>query len=278
MVTLIATLACPRALLAQVDATAAARALFAQGVEAANAEDWSTAEDRFSRALTLRWAPPIAFNLAQAQLRNGRYVAATENLQAVLRSEETAPALREAAEPLLAEAEGQLGRLVVRVRGDRRDVVVRVGEQEIPEAMWDVAIPVDPGPQRVVGLRDGEEIARAEVRVERQGRAEIALELPEAPPSSEEAARALLEAERQQRARADDARRQRAEEQRAEEQRAEQGAADRARRRRRRVIAWTVVGVVVAAAAGTTLALTLGRGPSPTEGDFEPGQIPGSVF
>ncbi len=249
---------------AQVDATAAARALFAEGVDAATAEDWSTAEDRFARALALRWAPPIAYNLAQAQIRRGRYVAATENLRAVLRSEDTEPDLLEAAAPLLAEAESQLGRLVVHVRGDREGLTVRVGAEEVPEAMWDVAIPVDPGALEVVALRDGNATARAEARVAPRERAEVILEIPEAP-TAEAAARAALAAEERQLTRA------------AATPPRERAPAD-ARRRRRRIIVGSAIAVVAVAAIGTVLALTLGADPAPPAGDLAPGALPGSVF
>ncbi|MCA9615224.1 MAG: tetratricopeptide repeat protein, partial [Myxococcales bacterium] len=93
-------------------ATAAARALFAEGVSAAEAGDHATAVDRFERALALRWAPPIAYNLAEALAQVGRYVEAVEQLHSVERAE--APADMQANARLRREElEPRLGRLRV---------------------------------------------------------------------------------------------------------------------------------------------------------------------
>jgi hypothetical protein len=69
---------------------AAARALAQQGQDALDRRDFTTAADRFERARQLFPAPTLALGLARAQIGVGRWVAAQETLNRILR--EGAPA------------------------------------------------------------------------------------------------------------------------------------------------------------------------------------------
>ena len=77
-----------------VDRTAAARALFHEGVELADRTRWAEAADRFDRAYQLRPEPIVAFNLATALRRSGRLVRANEVALTLLRADDTPPEMR----------------------------------------------------------------------------------------------------------------------------------------------------------------------------------------
>ncbi|MCB9601791.1 MAG: tetratricopeptide repeat protein [Sandaracinus sp.] len=178
--------------------TAAARALFAEGVQAAEAGDHAAAADRFQRALTLRWAPPIAYNLAEAQARLGRYVEAIENLHAIERSnapddvKENARLRREALEP-------NVGRLRIVLAPDEPGLVIQVDGRALPEALRGMAFPVDPGERVLTVLRGAQQAGRATATVvagaETSVHVEVAAPLPtpEAIAAEEERRRALEE-------------------------------------------------------------------------------------
>ena len=65
--------------------TALARALFEEGVVAADAQRWDEAAERFERAYGLKATPGIAYNWASALVELGRLVEAGERLRSVAR-------------------------------------------------------------------------------------------------------------------------------------------------------------------------------------------------
>jgi len=145
--------------------TAAARALFSEGVEHLDAERWDDAADRFARALDLRWAAPIAFNLALARAGQGRLVEAAELHRNLTRRGGVEPHVVEAARSHLRELEPRLAELTIRVTGDVEDATVELDGKPVARAMLGVAIPADPGRHEVV-VRLGEtELGREETEV-----------------------------------------------------------------------------------------------------------------
>ncbi len=164
--------------------TAAARALFQEGMAAVDAQDFETAVDRLRRSVTLRESQVVRFNLALALLETGGYLEATEHLRLVIRREEGGGELATAATERLRHAEGQLGRLRVMIDGSRDGVVTEVDGNVMPEALVGVEQPADPGIHRVAVLRLDRELATAEAAVSTGQTTEIRLVAP--PPSDEE--------------------------------------------------------------------------------------------
>lgn len=171
--------------------TAAARSLFQEGLTLLDEERWEEAADRFERALAIRQSPQITYNLTTALLGTGDLVRASELLRGITR-DDTAPADVAAAAQRRLDEEvlPRIGRLVVRVEGDRRDAEVRLDDRALDWALVGVAVPVDPGPHRIVALRAGEEVARAEAHVAEGAEEHVDIRLPElpSPPSPAEVA------------------------------------------------------------------------------------------
>ena len=160
-----------------------ARALFTQGVERARSEQYEQAVDLFSRAQALRPAPAIAFNLANALVRLGRLVEATEQLRSTVRAAETAAEMRAVAESTLAELTPRLARLSLRLTGDHEDVALRVDGRALDRAVVGVAVPMDPGDRVLTAWRGEVEVARTEITLAEGAAAEATLDVP--PPSAD---------------------------------------------------------------------------------------------
>ncbi|MBX3249786.1 MAG: tetratricopeptide repeat protein [Myxococcales bacterium] len=246
------------------DATAAARALFEEGVRFADRGDHDAAADRFDRALRLRWAPPIAYNLADALARLGRIVEASEHLHRVARSAEAPEPVKEAARARLDELTPRIARLRVHLRpSGEPGIELRVDGRPLLSSLHDVAFPIDPGARRVTAHRGEQEAGSVEVVLEPG--AESSVELPLAPrlPTPEELARA--EAERAEAAARD----------------AERVAEVRARaertRRRRLGGGLGAAGAVVVAAIVIGIAVAARPTAPQTVGDFDPPRLAGDV-
>lgn len=172
----------PAAEYTEADRTAAARALFEEGMRAVDAGDWQAAIDRLRRSNALRPSPVVRYNLALALIEVGGFVAASEHLRAVQRaSGEGTEAHRMATERLEAILP-RLGRLLIAVTGASETVETRLDGGRVPEALVGVPQPADPGRHRVSIHRDGQELGAAEVTVESGQLASVALEAPPPPP------------------------------------------------------------------------------------------------
>jgi tetratricopeptide (TPR) repeat protein len=252
--------------------TAAARALFGEGVQLAHAGDHAAAADRFERALELRWAPPIAHNLAEALAQLGRYVEAIEHLRSVERSAEATDDVKATAAERRLELEPMVGRLRVTLAPDEPGLEIRVDGRALPAALRGMAFPVDPGGRVVTVHRGAQEAGRTNATVvaatETNVYVEVAPQLPtpEELAAEEERRRALEEAER---ARLD------AEQARVEAERAE---AARTTRRRRLGGGLGAAGAVVVGAIVLGIALALRPEADPRlDGNFDPPRLQGRV-
>ncbi|UJR81300.1 hypothetical protein [Sandaracinus amylolyticus] len=161
--------------------TAAARALFQEGVACADRSDWSCAADRFARAHELRASAVIAYNLGHALVESGRLVEGTEILRRLVRDESVAANVRADASRVIRDAEPRIGRLAVHLRGPHDDVSVALGTHELASSLLGTAAPVDPGEHVLEARRDGEIVASARVHIEPGGSEEIELEIPARP-------------------------------------------------------------------------------------------------
>lgn len=172
--------------------TAAARALFTQGMAAVDAGDWSGAADRLRRSLALRASAVVRFNLALALIELGRFVEASEHLRSVQREAPESSELRQLAAERLEQVLPRLGRLRIELRGPRDDVEVHLDGVRVPDALVGAEQPADPGPRRVSAhrLQRGAqvELAAREVTVESGRAASVELDVPPPPPTPEELA------------------------------------------------------------------------------------------
>lgn len=159
--------AAPPIALAQVhpSQSAAARALFDEGVTLARAEDYVAASDRFRRAYALRPSPPIAFNLAASLVHLGALVEASELFARLARDTTATDALRSSARAQRAEIEARFAYLTLRVTGGLGAMHLELDAHALPPSVLDVEIPVDPGEHDVRLLREDEEVSRAHLRL-----------------------------------------------------------------------------------------------------------------
>jgi hypothetical protein len=156
---------------------AAARALFAEGRTLAEGGEWQTAADRFRRALALRPAPAIRYNLAAALAQLGRLVEAAEQLRAAVREASLRDAARAPSEELLGEIEPRIGRLTIRLQGEGRGTQVTLDGRLVSLARIGVATPVDPG-SHVIVVRQGNLDATRQVNLPDGGSAEVVVPVP----------------------------------------------------------------------------------------------------
>jgi hypothetical protein len=166
-------------------ASAAARALFQEGVTCSDGGDWACAAERFGQAYRLRASPVIGSNYAIALMHLERWVEATEAFRAVQRDPSTAAVLRGDAERFIAEIEPRLGRITLRLVGPADEVVVVVDGHD-DTSFVGAPVPIDPGDHVVEARRDGEVIAHATTHVDSGARVVVELTIPERPSEAAE--------------------------------------------------------------------------------------------
>jgi tetratricopeptide (TPR) repeat protein len=157
-----------------------ARAHFVTGVAQARRGDWPSALASFSAAYRLAPEPAVLFNLAGAQYRCGKLLAANTNYRRLLATadERLSRAERQAIAQQIARIELRMPRLRIHIEGLRSDDRVlldhaRLYPDELDRDMW-----VDPGTHqlRVIRARGQPEV-RTIVLAESELRT-VALGLP----------------------------------------------------------------------------------------------------
>jgi len=183
LLVIFATAAVPCAARAQdsAQATAAARALFQQGVECADHEEWACAVERFEQAYRLRSSPVIGSNLGIALIHVDRLVEASERFQAVMRDPATTAAMREEVSGRIAEIGAHIGHLTIRLTGSPEGATLTLDGHDVPISMAGVAAPCDPGDHTIEVHRGDAIVASASTHLEVAGSAEVSLDVP-APP------------------------------------------------------------------------------------------------
>jgi hypothetical protein len=174
---------------------AAARTLFQEGVELADASRWPEAADRFRQALTLRESPVIAYNLASALRQLGRLVEASSLLRGIADDAGADPALRASATTALADITPRIGRLTIEAEGLEPGDHIAIDDQAVPGAQLGVAISVDPG-SHIVTARRGDRVLYREPLIVFEGTSrELTLQLARSP-APRDAAKSVASAER----------------------------------------------------------------------------------
>jgi hypothetical protein len=155
----------PAPLVAQsASEVAAARALFEEGVAAAGEARWADALAAFERSYAIAPRSSTLLNLAGAQVELGRFVAASESYQRLIRDagrNARERRLREQAEEALERLTPRLARLTLRIDGLAEGDTVELDGAEVAHELVGIATPVDPGAHRVTVGRGGAEIGGA---------------------------------------------------------------------------------------------------------------------
>lgn len=143
---------------------ATARQLGYQGVEAYQAGDYATAEDKLRRAFEVVKVPTLGLWLARTLTKNRRWVEAAEVYREVLRLEATEGKVaaqeeaQRAAQSELDELEGKIPSVIIVVEGiTSNQVVVEIDGVRVPFAVLGEARPANPGQHRIVG-KVGEQV------------------------------------------------------------------------------------------------------------------------
>ncbi|MGD8862675.1 MAG: hypothetical protein PVI30_21875 [Myxococcales bacterium] len=157
-----------------------ARQAFAEGLTLAERGEWLAAEERFRHVLEVRSSPVVSYNLASALVQLGRLVEASDLLRGIVRDDTADRPTRTAAQQMLETVEPRIGTLTVRLGGDIRGAQLLLDERPYEGSGIVQAISVDPGEHEIVVRRDGEALARKQVRVGGGAplHVEVALSLP----------------------------------------------------------------------------------------------------
>ncbi len=152
-----ASLTAPALAESSAENKAAARSLGIEGIQLARQGDCVKAIPLLERAETLFHAPTILGTLGECQVKVGRLVEGTENLNRVSREALAADApaafvqAQERARVVLAEAQPKIARLTIIVKPEGlTDVQVSVSGQTVSSALIGAARPTDPGEREVV--------------------------------------------------------------------------------------------------------------------------------
>lgn len=160
--------------------SAAARALFDEGIAEADQGRWEAAAGHFRRALALRGSAVIRLNLAVALEHTGQVVESTELLRMVIRDPSASEEARETAATTLGTVEPRIAWIRLVLRGRDEAVEVRIDGRPVTPELASTRIPVDPGAHEVRALVAGEEVAAASVRLDDGASENVVLVLREA--------------------------------------------------------------------------------------------------
>lgn len=237
------------------DDTARARALFAEGLEFADHEQWQQAAERFRATLRLRASPAVAYNLAASLEKLGQLGEASRLLDTVMAAPGLDRNLRRTARRLQQSIRPRIGHVTIRLESDLAGATVRMDDAEVGADRIGQSLAADPGDHTFVLLRHGRAIERRQVSLTAGASETVTLGHAEsAVPTPEQTAQRSVEVD--ERPPVLDS-----------EQDSEGGGL------LTRWWFWTAVVVVVAAGVVGGVLLANGGTPDPVQGDLMPGVI-----
>jgi hypothetical protein len=168
---------------------ATARTLAQEGYVALRDKDYTTAADRFKRAMAIVKAPTLLRDLARAQVGLGRLVDAHESYSQIIRegvaADAPAPWVK-----AVADAKAEIGPITPRlpwmtitVSGPAHPKVTIDGAP-IAEASLGVKRPADPGRHEIRAMANGYYTAKKTISLTEGESVKIAFELEDAPPDA----------------------------------------------------------------------------------------------
>lgn len=161
---------------------ATARALAAEGQDALEKKDFTTATDRFSRADSIIHAPTLQLGLARAQLGLGKMVSAQETYNRIVREGVAAgspPTWTVAVDTARKEVEAlapRVPQVVITIKGSSSPRVT-LDDAVIPTAALGVKRPADPGAHLIRAAAKGFAPAEATVTLRESATGTVTLEL-----------------------------------------------------------------------------------------------------
>lgn len=237
-----------------------AQQAFREGVDAARQAHWPEALALFERAYSLSPRPVVLINLAGAQARTGRLIAAAKNYHRIL-DDSTTPdtaSFRRAAAEVLPELEQRIPKVRVHPTGHAPSDTFEIDGEASALDRLDAGVALDPGPHTLVVRRGGVERTRVLFSLAERESRDIPLAVPglivppAAPAVAAVATGAALDLTPAP---------------------GSTGPREPERRWWASPWTWTGVGVVVVAATSAVLIVTLGRREQPFTGNIPPGQI-----
>jgi hypothetical protein len=183
---------CPKLVHAEEPSSAdraTARTLAQEGYVALRDKDYSTAVDRYTRALALVHAPTLLRDLARAQVGIGKLVDAHENYSLIIREGVAADAPQPWVKAL-ADAKAEIGGITPRLPWVTITVTgpahpkVTIDGAPIGEASLGVKRPADPGRHEIRAIAAGYYTAKKTVTLREGESVNIAFELEDAPPDA----------------------------------------------------------------------------------------------
>ena len=140
-----------------------ARALFDEGVTFAQREAWREAADRFRRALEIRYAPAVAYNLARALFSVDDLDEADRLLVRALSDEGVDAELAQRVRELRVRIGERAAMVTIVLQGDTQDVTVRLDGATVPAERLLQPVLVPPGNHIVTASRGDRILASADV-------------------------------------------------------------------------------------------------------------------
>jgi hypothetical protein len=174
----------PTAFAQSEEEIAGARAAATAGAKAFQEERWQDAVDLFTRAESLLHAPPHLLFLARAQTKLGRFVAARELYNKIIREPLSSDApepfrnAQRAAETEIRDIEPRLSRLTVQVKGvEPAKAAVTIDGRPLSAALVGVPHPADPGAHELRASAEGFITASQSVELPEGGEGAVTLVL-----------------------------------------------------------------------------------------------------
>jgi hypothetical protein len=160
------------------EATARARELFQQGLEAARAEQWVDARDAFVQSLDIAERPSTLLNLAAAQVQTGQLVEGATSYRRFLElaTEPREAAHRTQAQSALTALDARIPHVVVSVTSLQDGDQVRVDYQVLMATALGAPLALDPGPHDVAVIRSGRSVASQRVELAEGQSAQVSLD------------------------------------------------------------------------------------------------------
>jgi hypothetical protein len=135
----------------------AARELFVAAEQDEDAKRWSEALEKLRRVAQVRLTAGVRYHVALCEENVGELLAALSDYTVAQNqaNRENAQDVLALVGPRLAKLNGRVPRLTLHVEGDQSDLEVRLDGVVVLNAMWGVALPVDPGPHKITAIAAG---------------------------------------------------------------------------------------------------------------------------
>ena len=156
-----------------------AQQLNTEGIKAARAKDWETARQKFEQSYAIDPEPLTLFNLASAQEKTDKFVAARASYNLYLTKSKPGDddTFRKTATAKLAELDGKIATLKIATTYDA-DVAIDLDGRELDAMERATPILVDPGEHALTARKGTQVLQKKSVMLSPGSRADITLSPP----------------------------------------------------------------------------------------------------